>query len=53
MLLFATVNQELLIPRLSVLLSLSRDNPNGDREMAAHRGDEPNGIAIGGDIGTA
>jgi lipopolysaccharide export system permease protein len=52
MLLVATVNQELVIPQLSTLLSLSRENPNGDRDMGVHPGYEPNGIVIMGDSGT-
>ena len=50
MLMLATVNQELLIPRVSHLLTLSRDDPRGERPMLVRPAYEPNGIAI---LGTA
>jgi lipopolysaccharide export system permease protein len=52
MLTFATLNQELVIPRLSMLLSLSRDNPQGTHDMGVHPGYEPNGICIWGAVAT-
>ena len=51
MLMLATANQELLIPRLSHLLALNRDDPNGDRELYVRSGFEPNRVCIWGDVG--
>src|SRR5437879_5255883 len=48
MLTLATLNQELLIPRFSHLLALSRDDPRGEREVGVQAGYEPNGICLWG-----
>ena len=52
MLTFATINQELVIPRLSLLLSLSREDPQGTHDMRVYPGYEPNGICIWGRLAT-
>jgi lipopolysaccharide export system permease protein len=51
MIFLATLNQELLIPRLSNLLVLSRDDPRGERDLQVHAGYEPNGVCIWGQLG--
>jgi lipopolysaccharide export system permease protein len=51
MLALTTLNQELLIPRLGTILALSRDDPNGDRDLMVRSGYEPNQIFIRGDVG--
>ena len=50
MIFFATLNQELVIPELSNILSLNRENPKGDRDLPVHPGYEPNGISIWGNL---
>jgi len=52
MLTLATFNQELVIPRLAQILSLSRDDPQGAHDMPVHPGYEPNGICIWGNLAT-
>jgi lipopolysaccharide export system permease protein len=52
MLTLATVNQELLIPPLSHILSLSREDPNGERDLMVRSGYEPNRICIWGLVAT-
>jgi lipopolysaccharide export system permease protein len=51
MLAVTTLNQELVIPRLSYLLALNRDDPNGDRDLFVRSGYEPNQVFIRGDVG--
>jgi lipopolysaccharide export system permease protein len=51
MLALTTLNQELVIPRLSNLLALNRDDPNGDRDLLVRSGYEPNQVFIRGDVG--
>src|SRR5437879_10005672 len=48
----ATLNQELLIPRFSYLLSQSRDDPRGERDLLVRSGYEPNGIFVTGAVAT-
>lgn len=43
------VNQELLIPRIGPKLSLDRNDPDGDREVAVRSAFEPNQLHIEGD----
>jgi lipopolysaccharide export system permease protein len=50
MIFFATLNQELVIPQLSNILSLNRENPQGDRDLPVHPGYEPNGISTWGGL---
>jgi lipopolysaccharide export system permease protein len=50
-LVFSIMNQELLIPRFSHILSVSRDDPHGEKELGIHPGYEPNGIFISGSYG--
>jgi lipopolysaccharide export system permease protein len=50
MLTLATLNQELVIPRLGPLLSMQRDDPDGQRDLPVHAGYEPNGICIWGSV---
>ena len=42
-------NQELLIPRIGNKLSLDRNDPDGDREVAVRSGYEPNQIHLEGE----
>ncbi|HYV39975.1 MAG TPA: LptF/LptG family permease [Gemmataceae bacterium] len=50
MITLATLNQELLIPQLSHILSLNRDDPTGERTIRPEAGYEPNGILIWGQL---
>jgi lipopolysaccharide export system permease protein len=50
MLTLATLNQELVIPRLSNVLSLNREDQQGAQDMPVHPGYEPNGISIWGKL---
>jgi lipopolysaccharide export system permease protein len=50
-LVFSVLNQELLIPQFSHILSVSRDDPHGEKELGIHPGYEPNGIFISGAYG--
>jgi lipopolysaccharide export system permease protein len=47
----AILNQELLIPQLSTVLSIQRDDPNGERDLVVRTGYEPNGVCLWGSIG--
>jgi lipopolysaccharide export system permease protein len=51
MLVFSVLNQELLIPRLSSILSMTRDDMHGDKKLGIHPGYEPNGIYLTGSTG--
>jgi lipopolysaccharide export system permease protein len=51
MMTLATLNQEMLIPRLSNLLTINRDDPNGNRDLLVRSGYESNHVCIWGDIG--
>jgi lipopolysaccharide export system permease protein len=52
MITLATLNQELVIPQLGALLTMQREDPNGEREMGVRSGYEPNGICIWGTLAT-
>jgi hypothetical protein len=52
MLTLATLNQELLIPRIAQQLGLDRDDPGGVKDMQVRGGYEPNGIHIEGERGS-
>src|SRR6202035_561320 len=46
MMALATLNQELVIPRLSNLLTINRDDPNGNRDLLVRSGYESNHVCI-------
>jgi lipopolysaccharide export system permease protein len=52
MTLLAILNQELVIPQLVPILTLNRDDQQGEHEIPAHHGYEPNGIIIWGTVAT-
>jgi lipopolysaccharide export system permease protein len=46
----ATLNQELVIPRIADQLALDRDDPKGEKDLAVAGAYEPNGIHIEGGV---
>jgi lipopolysaccharide export system permease protein len=52
MLTLATLNQELLIPELGSLLTMQREDPNGERDLIVHSAYERNDVCIWGAVGT-